>query len=140
MRAGDPEMVEQRSKAGLDQRLFSECKSASYRYSPLIRQVYPDVLGRSHPLQHSRKNQCSGSLSAPGGGEGWGEVGDSRALADTHLTLPSLRRWAPPSPPKGGEGNPLVPSYALPGGRPWCSRSRLSVIAGAAIDVDRPAG
>ncbi len=29
------------------------------------------------------------SLSAPGGGEGWGEVGDSRALADTHLTLPS---------------------------------------------------
>src|SRR5207248_8973810 len=40
------------------------------------------------------------SLSALGGGEGRGEVGDFRALAgEAHLTLPSLRRWAPPSPP-----------------------------------------
>ena len=45
------------------------------------------------------------SLSAPGGGEGWGEVGDSRALADTHLTLPTAPRWVPSlSPLKGGEG------------------------------------
>jgi hypothetical protein len=37
-------------------------------------------------------HQCSRgdaiSLSALGGGEGRGEVGDSRALAGTHLTLP----------------------------------------------------
>jgi hypothetical protein len=32
------------------------------------------------------------SLSAPGGGEGWGEVGVSRALPDTHLTLPIAAR------------------------------------------------
>src|SRR6266850_7814596 len=45
------------------------------------------------------------SLSAPGGGEGRGEVGDSRAPADTHLTLP--RRGVGPSLSalKGGEGN-----------------------------------
>src|SRR5216683_5320984 len=44
-------------------------------------------------------------LSAPGGGEGRGEVGDARALADTHLTLPIALRWVPSlSPLKGGEG------------------------------------
>src|SRR5205814_10245966 len=41
------------------------------------------------------------SLSAPGGGEGWGEVGIPSPLA--HLTLPSLARWAPPSPPLRAE-------------------------------------
>jgi len=41
------------------------------------------------------------SLSAPGGGEGWGEVGDSRAFADTHLTFPSLRDGSLPLPPEG---------------------------------------
>ena len=45
------------------------------------------------------------SLSAPGGGEGWGEVGDSRALADTHLTLPVASQRVPSlSALKGGEG------------------------------------
>jgi len=41
-------------------------------------------------------------LSAPGGGEGWGEVGESRAVAEA--TSPS--RFAGPSlsPLKGGEG------------------------------------
>src|SRR5216683_1227527 len=44
------------------------------------------------------------SLSAPGGGEGWGEVGDSRALAGAHLTLPSLRDGPLPLPPEGRRG------------------------------------
>src|SRR5712692_11531731 len=43
-------------------------------------------------------------LSAPGGGEGRGEVGDSRALAGTHLTLPRLRRGPLPLPPEGRRG------------------------------------
>src|SRR5205085_1317897 len=41
------------------------------------------------------------SLSAPGGGEGRGEVGDCRAPADTHLTLPSLRAGPIPRPASG---------------------------------------
>src|SRR6266851_7120461 len=50
-------------------------------------------------------------LSAPGGGKGWGEVGDSREVADTHLTLPIAPRWVPSlSPLKGGEG------FSSPGG------------------------
>src|SRR6266849_5838368 len=47
---------------------------------------------------------CLHSLSAPGGGEGWGEAGDSRAVADAHLTLPSLRDGPLPLPPEGPEG------------------------------------
>src|SRR5205807_8036629 len=43
-------------------------------------------------------------LSAPGGGEGWGEVGDSRAPAGAHLTLPSLRDGPLPLPPEGRRG------------------------------------
>jgi hypothetical protein len=42
------------------------------------------------------------SLSAPGNGEGRGEVGDSRALAGAHLTLPRCAQ-APPSPPGRAE-------------------------------------
>jgi S-adenosylmethionine:tRNA ribosyltransferase-isomerase len=42
------------------------------------------------------------SLSAPGGGEGRGEVGEARAPA--RLTLPSLAPRAPPSPPNGRRG------------------------------------
>src|SRR5713226_9961971 len=49
------------------------------------------------------------SLSALGGGEGRGEVGDSRALVDTHLTLPRLRRGPLPLPPEGGEGRSHAP-------------------------------
>jgi S-adenosylmethionine:tRNA ribosyltransferase-isomerase len=41
-------------------------------------------------------------LSAPGGGEGWGEVGGAPAQA--HLTLPPLSRRVPPSPPNGRRG------------------------------------
>src|SRR5271170_518061 len=45
------------------------------------------------------------SLSAPGGGEGWGEVGDSGAVADTHLTLPTAHSVGPlPLRPEGRRG------------------------------------
>src|SRR6266849_2545873 len=47
---------------------------------------------------------CLHSLSAPGGGEGWGEAGDSRALAHTHLTLPSRGDGPLPLPPEGRRG------------------------------------
>src|SRR5439155_10628147 len=41
----------------------------------------------------------------PGGRRGRGEVGDSRAVADIHLTLPIAAQWVPSlSPLKGGEG------------------------------------
>src|SRR5216683_7602178 len=55
-------------------------------------------------------------LSALGGGEGRGEVGDSRALAGTHLTLPRLRRGPLPLPLKGGEGFVMaapLPRYSV---------------------------
>src|SRR6266478_5844863 len=52
----------------------------------------------------SRRRSKDASLSALGGGEGRGEVGDSRALADTHLTLPALRRGPLPLPPEGRRG------------------------------------
>ena len=45
------------------------------------------------------------SLSALGGGEGRGEVGDSRAAAETRLTLPVARATGPlPLPPEGRRG------------------------------------
>src|SRR5438128_4192829 len=44
------------------------------------------------------------SLAAPGGGEGRGEVGDSGALADAHLTLPALRAGPLPLRPEGRRG------------------------------------
>src|SRR5437763_16049820 len=53
------------------------------------------------------------SLSPPKGREGWGEVGDSRTLADTHLTLPIAPQWVPSlSPLKGGEGRTKLAQVA----------------------------
>src|SRR5262249_48944198 len=43
-------------------------------------------------------------LSAPGGGEGRGEVGDSRSVPTWPPHPPSAPRWAPPSPPNGRRG------------------------------------
>ena len=54
------------------------------------------------------------SLSAPGGGEGRGEVGDSRALAGAHLTLPRCARAPFLSPLKGGEGLPVGAARYVP--------------------------
>jgi S-adenosylmethionine:tRNA ribosyltransferase-isomerase len=48
---------------------------------------------------------CCSSLSTPGGGEGRGEVGDSRGDAAYPPHPPSATRWAPPSPPNGRRGN-----------------------------------
>jgi cbb3-type cytochrome oxidase subunit 3 len=61
---------------------------------------------------HAQIPLCDGapptSLSAPlgpwRGGEGRGEVGDSRALANTRLTLPALRAGSLPLPPEGQRG------------------------------------
>src|SRR6266702_5135500 len=64
------------------------------------------------------------SLSAPGGGEGWGEVGDFRAPSDTHLTLPSLRDGPLPLPPEGRRGD-------------YSSRLRRSAPAGPAVRAAR---
>src|SRR5256885_3787330 len=66
--------------------------------------------GRSPPAWGKLRSRNDGAaaalypLSAPGGGEGWGEVGDSRTLADT--TSPSRRCATGPSLSalKGGEG------------------------------------
>jgi hypothetical protein len=44
------------------------------------------------------------SLSAPGSGDGRGEVGDSRKFAEAHLTLPSLSDGPLPLPPEGRRG------------------------------------
>src|ERR1700682_2339178 len=72
------------------------------------------------------------SLSAPGGGEGRGEVGDSRALADIHLTLPALARRAP-SPPKRAERKVVRP-LAMAG----TDRTRAGVLGGPAIILVEP--
>lgn len=44
------------------------------------------------------------SLSAPEGGEGRGEVEDSRDVSARPPHPPSTSRWAPPSPPNGRKG------------------------------------
>jgi len=51
------------------------------------------------------RREIETSLSALGGGEGRGEVGDSKAPAETHLTLPAANATGPlPLPPKGRRG------------------------------------
>src|SRR5215207_5073624 len=59
------------------------------------------------------RHHAADSLSAPGGGEGRGEVEDSRALADAHLTLPRLRRGPLPLPPEGRRGKAVPPWWPL---------------------------
>src|SRR5438105_3485293 len=57
----------------------------------------------------------SGSLSAPGGGEGWGEVGALTSVARPTSPSPSLKRWVPSlSALQGGEGISRAPKDLLP--------------------------
>ncbi len=74
----------------------------------------PLMLELAEPWVGPRPRALLNSLSAPGGGEGWGEVGDARAPADTHLTLPIADAMGPlPLPPEGRRGQ----SGAA--GQPW---------------------
>ena len=57
---------------------------------------------RSLALSPPGGTRPSVSLSPPGGGEGRGEVGESRAVAEAHLTLPL--RGPLPLPPEGRRG------------------------------------
>src|SRR6185369_14166661 len=82
------------------------------------------------------------SLSVPrgplGGGEGRGEVGDSRARADTHLTLPRLRRGPLPLPPTGRRGISSADIFRSHRNRS-CSGGRTISAAGASgADQERP--
>jgi BirA family biotin operon repressor/biotin-[acetyl-CoA-carboxylase] ligase len=67
-----------------------------------------DVMGNITGVLETIRRELNISLSAPGGGEGRGEVGGAPAsehAGATHLTLPSLARRVPSlSPQKGGEG------------------------------------
>src|SRR5436309_10466929 len=88
--------------------------------------------GRSPPAWGKLRTRNDGAaaalypLSAPGGGEGWGEVGDSRTLADTHLTLPSLRDGPLPLRPEGRRGISVLLRSCKCG---ECGAIRLALLA-----------
>jgi len=67
--------------------------------------VDPLMLDFAAAWSGPRPDRLATSLCAVGGGQGRGEVGDSRALADTRLTLPRLRRGSLPLPPEGRRGD-----------------------------------
>jgi len=74
---------------------------ASRGYS-VIRFWNGDVMENIGGVLETIFRELAISLSAPGGGEGRGEVGDSRAPAEAHLTLPIADATGPlPLPPKG---------------------------------------
>src|SRR5882724_10044645 len=52
------------------------------------------ILAAVYPLPAGAHAARAVSLSAPGGGEGRGEVEESRAVAEAHLTLPPLSAHA----------------------------------------------
>jgi hypothetical protein len=62
------------------------------------------------------------SLSAPGGGEGRGEVGDSGVLAGAHLTLPL--RGPLPLPPEGRRRLLIGGESGGPGPAPGMNRGQ----------------
>jgi hypothetical protein len=62
------------------------------------------ALGYAHFMSIWDGRENGISLSAAGGGEGRGEVGDSREFAEAHLTFPRLRRGPLPLPPEGRRG------------------------------------
>jgi len=65
-----------------------------------------DVMENIRGVLETISRELEISLSALGGGEGRGEVGDSRAPAEAHLTLPIADATGPlPLPPKGRRGH-----------------------------------
>jgi ribonucleoside-diphosphate reductase alpha chain len=79
------------------------------------------------------------SLSAPGGGEGRGEVGDSRTPASPHLTLPIAGATGPlPLPPEaGGEGEAYEGLSILPVSLDGASCPDPELVAAARHSWDR---
>ena len=71
------------------------------------------ALGHAHIVAIWSGRGNGRSLSALGGGEGRGEVGDS-GPSPAHLTFPRLRRGPLLSPLKGGEGFRTGPDVCMP--------------------------
>jgi very-short-patch-repair endonuclease len=90
-------------RIGADGARSLEIASHGYR---VIRFWNGDVMENIGGVMETIRRELELSLSAPGGGEGRGEVGDSRAPAGAHLTLPVADATGPlPLPLKGGEGS-----------------------------------
>src|SRR5207253_2782693 len=79
---------------------------------------FDDLVGAGEQYRFS----LSARHGPTGGGKGRGEVGDSRALAGTHLTLPLADASGPlPLPPKGRRGQFGLRAHSIRAGQ---SRSR----------------
>jgi very-short-patch-repair endonuclease len=90
------------SSLGADEFRSREIARRGYR---IIRFWNGDVMENIEGVLEAVRRELEISLSALGGGEGRGEVGDSRAPAETHLTLPVTDATGPlPLPPKGRRG------------------------------------
>src|SRR6266496_1682623 len=70
-----------------------------------------------------------------GGGEGRGEVGDSRASTETHLTLPALRAGPLLLPPKGGEGYRCSRSALARDGQAVAERQHAEADPGVSVNL-----
>ena len=90
-------------RAEEDQNRIIDIASHGYR---VIRFWNGDVMENIAGVLETICRELEISLSALGGGEGRGEVGDSRAPAKAHLTLPVANAPGPlPLPPKGRRGS-----------------------------------
>jgi very-short-patch-repair endonuclease len=92
-------------RTSVDQARSREIAQRGYR---VIRFWNGDVMENIAGVVETISRELKISLSAPGGGEGRGEVGDSPvapSLGATHLTLPVADATGPlPLPPKGRRG------------------------------------
>jgi very-short-patch-repair endonuclease len=95
-------------RTSVDQARSREIAQRGYR---VIRFWNGDVMENIAGVVETISRELKISLSAPGGGEGRGEVGDSPvapSLGATHLTLPVADATGPlPLPPKGRRGQQL---------------------------------